>query len=239
MVQLTQRPYLNLGCGHIILPGVQPGHHALVDGGIYAYPLWLNVDRNNAPGVDKVMDLFRYPWDLPDDSFDGALLTHIVEHIPHDIRPSSFEPEGDNLAPVIKKMQRYKQLERCQDGWYAFFAELYRVLTPGAVVHVLSPYAWSQGAVTDPTHTRLITEHTFTHSMSPDPHSPFHYETGGIHFEMVEPARFTLTAMFEHLRPQADDTPAARAYKEHELMLALQTRVNVAYELYVKLRAVK
>lgn len=216
--EMAGKPYLNLGCGRVILPGERPAHHGLVDEAIYAYPHWHNVDRNATPGVDEVADVFAYPFPFADNSFDGALLTHLVEHIPHDIRLHDDAP-----------LQAGYNLTCLQDGWYAFFAELYRVLTPGAKVHILSPYAWSAGAVTDPTHTRLITEHTFTHSMRPEPEdNPFEYATGGIHFEMAQPPMWRITPLFAHL---ADDTAA--------LAHALQTQLNVAYELYVVLEVVK
>lgn len=246
---MSQKPYLNLGCGRIILPDERPGHHSLVDAAIYNYPLWRNVDRNAEPGVDEVVDVFTYPFPWEDNSFDGALLTHLVEHIPHEIkvddrhilagvatgettmriRPGKIAMQLDNLARIAAM----------QDGWYAFFSELYRVLTPGAVVHILSPYGWSQGAITDPTHTRLVTEHTFTHSMQPDPNSPFKYETGGIHFEQVAPAAFRITEMFQHLLPVEGEPPSITANKQAQLQYALMTNINVAYELYIKLRVVK
>ena len=212
---MTQKPYLNAGCGRIILPGEQPAHHGLVSPAIYQYPYWVNADRNMQPGVDKVIDLFSYPWDFPDNSFDGALFSHVCEHIPHGIKLKDDSPRAQELA-------------KCQDGWYSWWAEAHRVCTPGAIIHVLSPYAWSQGSMTDPSHTRYLTEHTFSHSMKPDPNSPFEYATGGLHFEQDDPAVFRVTEMFAHLQ----DDP-------QELTRALQTRINVAYELYVKLRAVK
>ena len=215
-----QKSYINIGAGRIILPGPKPVHHALIDDAIYSYPYWTNADRNAVPGIDRVFDAFRYPWPLDDNSFDGALLTHLIEHIPHEIRCRENPTNGEAA--------RYQRLVNAQDGWWAFFAELYRVLTPGAVVHILSPYAWSQGAVTDPSHTRYITEHSFTHSMQPDPTSPFEYATLGINFEMIESARFGISPMFQHLvdRPEL-------------LQDALMTRLNVAFEVAVKLRAVK
>jgi hypothetical protein len=227
-----QKPYLNLGSGKIILPTIdRPVHHALVEPAIYGYPLWHNVDRNMQPGVDQCVDLFSYPWPLASDSYDGALLSHIAEHIPHEIRISGSginmgdiadKPEHDNMLTL-----RAQELEKCQDGWYAFFAELYRVLTNGAIVHILSPYGWSQGAITDPTHTRLLTEHTFTHSMAPDPNSPFEYNTAGIHFEMLGWTPH-INEMFRHLM---DD--------RGELTRAIGTRINVVYEMYVQLKVVK
>ena len=224
---MTQHPYLNLGAGRIILPGERPFHHALVDPAIYNYPLWHNVDRNKQSGIDECADVFTYPWPWADNSYDGALLSHLVEHIPHEVKIDRRVIAGhsDEVRPGY---DRREALLPMQDGWYAFFAELYRVLTDGAVAHILSPYGWSQGAITDPTHTRLLSEHTFTHSMAPDPNSPFEYQTGGIHFEMTQPAVFHMTEMFQHLK----DDPV-------ELTRALQTRINVAYEFYVKLRVVK
>jgi hypothetical protein len=216
-----------LGCGTIILPGPQPAHHYLVDPAIYDYPLYLNVDRNPAPGVDEVVDLFRYPWPWDDNSFDGALLSHIVEHIPHEIATTG---NGDHAM----------KLRQCQDGWYAFMSELWRVLTPGAIAHILSPYGWSQGAITDPSHVRLITEHTWTHSLTPDPgHPSFRYNTNGLNLALADDMRFGLYVNWRHLLPVAGDSEDAIARKRILFNEALMTRLNVCNDLCVKLRAVK
>lgn len=215
-----QLPYLNGGCGRIILPGPKPAHHALIDDAVYDYPYFVNADRNAVPGVDQVVDLFRYPWPWPHGSFDGALFTHVLEHVPHEIHAVRNMTGSEAV--------RFERISQAQDGFYAFMGELWRVLTPGAVAHFLSPYAWSQGAVTDPSHTRFITEHTFSHSMQPDPHSPFEYNTLGINFEQVEPARFGISPMYQHLVNQPE-----------MLQHALMTQINVAFELAVKLKAVK
>lgn len=235
---MTQLPYVNLGAGKIILPGERPEHHSLVDPAIYDYPLWQNLDRNPHEGIEQVIDLHHYPWNLPSNSYDGALMSHFAEHIPH--RPLTSVPVPDvkdfedwhaseYLIELYEHLHAQHELDTSfQDGWWAFFSELYRVLTDGAIVHILAPYAWSAGAITDPSHHRYLTEHTFLHSMKPDPDSPFHYRTSGIHYEMDEPAKYRITEFFQH---QQDDVA--------ELTRTLQTRINVAYEIYVKLRVVK
>lgn len=220
---MMQKPFLNLGCGRVILPAPKPQHYGLIDD-ITDYALWHNVDRNPEPGVDETLDIFRYPFPWADNSFDGALCAHICEHIPHEIKKSVLPTISQLITKQLNAQSEV--IDGLQDGWYAFFAELHRVLAPGSIIHVLSPYAWSQGGVTDPTHTRLLTEQSFTHSMQPDPNSPFKYATGGLNLEMVEPARFTLTGL-------------VKVDTQQEFIYALQTKINVVYELYVKLRVVK
>lgn len=224
---MSQLPYLNLGCGRIILPAPKPEHHVLVPDGVHDYALWHNVDRNPQPGVDEVADVFRYPFPWADNSFDGALLTHLCEHIPHEIRHRvTYQRNDDNGLHYVSPQEAWS--DRYQDGWFAFFAELHRVLTPNSLIHVLSPYAWSDGAVNDPTHTRLLTPSSFQHSMQPDPDAPFAYATGGLHLVMEDPPRVNLTPDFQYL-----------VGKRELFERALSTQINVVYEFYVCLRVVK
>lgn len=230
---MTQKPYANLGAGRIILPAPQPAHHGLVDPAIYSYPLWENIDRNAEPGIDRVIDLFRYPWPIEDNAYDGALLSHLSEHIPHEIRQSTTVPGTgfeDSRAGDQKYFERWRELQNLQDGWFAFFAELHRVLTPGNFIHILSPYATSTGAVVDPTHTRYLTPASFMHSMAPDPDAPFAYANGGIHFAINEPWRFNVHHDYAHLLQPGNEKLMERAI-EHEF--------NVVYEFYLKLQVVK
>lgn len=228
---------LNLGCGTTHFPSEPPRSHAgLLPDTLYQYPNWLNVDRNALPGVDCVMDLFAYPWSLESDAYDGAVLAHILEHVEHEIRVCEPDPNSydDSDAGMLAYMRAFKQSQavkrelklKYQNGFMAFMGELYRVLKPGAQVYIISPYAWSQGAATDYTHTRLVTEQLFTHNgMTPQADS-FQYAST-CNFKL-NGYRFRPTELFAHLFN--DQAEWARA---------LQTHINVVYEIAVILEVVK
>lgn len=240
--QIQLNPYLNLGCGLTHLPGDPPLGHEIVDPAIYSYPLWTNVDKVEGVGADKVFDLFKYPWPLEDNSFDGALLGHICEHIPHEIRRNVATAYKDtNGGLPVDLTERARLLESLQDGWYAFFSELYRVLTPGAVVHIVSPYGWSDGGITDPSHTRYLTINTFTHSMTPSvgDGETFRYNNGGINLVMDAPPVYRLAPMFKHLGIVPGDLPAIQESKQQQFGYEIATRLNVCYDFYVRLKVVK
>lgn len=246
------KPFLNLGCGRTHLPGEHPAHHQLIPADIYTEREWVNVDRSPNVGADMMFDLFTYPWPLESDSYGGALLSHLCEHIPHEIKViediqspqeiEMWERSMDRLLTTMKRddplrptffrhngrSERAEQLSKLQDGWFAFFAELYRVLTHDARVHILSPHASTDGALTDPTHTRYLTPMSFAHSMKPDPDAPFEYQTGGIHFEFDADPMYELA---EWSLPYADNP--AQFYQ------MLTTQRNMVVSFYVRLRAVK
>ena len=158
---MTTKRGVNLGCGHVILPCARPTHHELIPDFLYRSPdiKWDNVDWNTGEGVSHVVDLFDYPWDLPDDTYDYAIAAHIVEHIPHHIV---------ERGAFMARHQQY------QDGWFYWFSELNRVLKPGGRAFVLAPYAWSNGGISDPTHTRYVTPASFNYLVRND-ESPFEY----------------------------------------------------------------
>lgn len=222
------KPYLNLGCGTTHFPSAKPAGHDLIPDDIYSYPLWVNVDKVNGVGADKVFDLFTYPWPLEDNSFDGAVLAHIVEHIPHEIKTTNvYHLLREDDALLI----RMRELQSLQDGWYAFFSELYRVLTPGALVHIVSPYGFSDGGITDPSHTRYLTMNTFTHSMTPEVSdgSTFKYNNGGINFVIDGNPQYRITPYGKLLQERTGFT--------YDLLMG--TNLNICYDFYLTLKAVK
>jgi SAM-dependent methyltransferase len=54
---------LNIGCGRDIKPG------------------FVNIDIVKLPGVDKVVNLNKYPWPLKDNTFDYIFCAAVIEHV--------------------------------------------------------------------------------------------------------------------------------------------------------------
>lgn len=224
---MKQLPYLNLACGTTHFPSTpHPDHEGLIPDNVYWYPDWLNVDRNAGDNVDQVVDLFTYPWALADNSFDGAIAGHIIEHIPHEIKLDAFITE------------RSLELREMQDGWFAFFSELYRVLSPGAVVYIVSPYGRSQMAMADPTHTRFIVEQSFGYLAAADPNAPYRYKRGAMHYE-ARHIQFSVFPDFQKLLPKQGDSPEAIARKDKAFSRAVMTRTNVVNNIMIALEAIK
>lgn len=48
-----------------------------------SHPLegFTNVDIIDLPGIDLVMDLEAYPWDIPSESADEVYISHFIEHV--------------------------------------------------------------------------------------------------------------------------------------------------------------
>lgn len=92
----------------------------------------LDADAANKP--DLVCCLGRDLIALPDNSVDGAVAIHVLEHIG-------------------------KQGETSE--WFFFWEELYRVLKDGARLEFVSPLWNSVWAWSDPTHTRALSPESF------------------------------------------------------------------------------
>ena len=161
MDSITSFTKLNLGAGKKAAPRSEG---------------WLNLDKFEYPTTDEFeyrkMDLFRYPWDLPDNSVDEVFASHIIEHIPHEAKRSSFpgHDEGEHIGEAEwyekywdvnrKWNKRWDELKDL-DGFFAFFAEIWRVCQPDALVNIVCPFGYTRGAFQDPTHTRYIVPPTF------------------------------------------------------------------------------
>jgi hypothetical protein len=224
-------PFLNLGCGRVILPGERPSHHQYIPENIYQDERWVNIDRVGTVGADKVFDLFTYPWPLESNSYDGAILTHVAEHIPHEIKARDFREDDSTTIDATSK--RCTELLELQDGFFAFFSELARVLTPGAEVHLISPYGMATDAFVDPTHTRHLFPNTFYYFV-PNPDAPFEYNVGS-EYEIVQQA----FGFSEHAKRIMNNPQVTTEQREADLRLAMDTQFNIVREFYVKLKVVK
>ena len=94
----------------------------------------VNLDADPSLEPDVVCRLGEQPIPLPSDSIDLAVAWHVLEHI---------GTQGETAR------------------WFAFWEDLYRVLTPNGALVFESPYYTSIWAWSDPTHSRVISEHSF------------------------------------------------------------------------------
>ena len=230
-----KRRGINLGCGTIILPRERPYHHGAIPEDLYTAPdiEWDNVDRNPQPGVNKIANLFDYPWrtedgPLPDNTYDVAIAAHIVEHIPHHIvRNGQIVPFDDDY----------------QDGWFAWFAELWRIMKPGGIAYVLTPYAWSNAGMSDPTHTRYCTFATFNYfnNGDDDTESAFRYKLGSrwkIDFNTV--IWIPHDQAYTVVRAKEAVMVGVGAFNyQQEFAKLIQSNINMASEFTVPMVAVK
>jgi len=87
---------LNLGCGKDIKEG------------------YVNVDSVKLPGVDKVIDLNKYPWPFKDNEFDFVFCSHILEHLDSIIRPL------EEIWRITKKSGKVKIIVPISPSVWAF-----------------------------------------------------------------------------------------------------------------------
>lgn len=111
-------PKLNLACGRDIRPRSEG---------------WTNMDVTPLPGVDVVHNALTLPWPFKDNAFGHVLVSHYLEHIPHDLHNG-----------------------RHTDGFLQVLEEIQRVLRPGGTLEVFVPHWESDWTWRDPTHTRAV-----------------------------------------------------------------------------------
>lgn len=175
----------NLGCGRLVFPiqrgdpmaeHVQYALDAICPEAYDESVQWDNYDKRTGESQKerlrgtatlKSLDLFRYPWNIPDETYEIVWLSHIVEHIPHEPKlDSTFANNGNTLA---EKMY-FDEF----DGWFIFFGECWRILKPGGKMHILAPYGPSIPGFADPTHTRYVLPGSFGY-FATDEKAPFDY----------------------------------------------------------------
>lgn len=213
----------NIGCGKVLFP---------TDEQRAADPdcEWLNIDHLVLPGIDLQMDAFVYPWPLPDAFLDHLHLSHLCEHIPHESRirrPISvasinYDADQQLLArpSPVDPSRSYSEHLAQLDGFFAFFAECWRVLKPGGTIFVEVPHGHSIGALMDPTHTRYILPATVSYLTV----------QGSATFDYLLPFRFACDSVqfFVHER--------YAQLSEEEIREAANHQVNVIVNFQFTLR---
>lgn len=206
---------LNLGCGNRLR---NPANG------------WLNCDKRAGVGIDRVVDLFKVPWPFEDNSVDEVYMSHLVEHIPHEIKEAKPGDYPDYLRTLswegrthvaIQWQARWDELKNL-DGFLAFFAEVWRICKHEAKVVVKVPYGFSNQGLQDPTHTRYMVGPSFAYLTD---------ETNNLYYV---PLRFKTVACEAQIR--AEDL-RGRSSKSAQFMADRMT--NVIGELKVVLVVVK
>lgn len=152
----------------MILPAPRLPDRILISETVYQYPHWHNVDKISNEGVDELADIFTYPFIWEDDEFGGALIEHVAEHIPHETK----------ISPIPGMHTRELALKNLQNGFFAFFSEVWRVLEPGAIAHIVVPMANSWESHVDPDHKRQFVPATFSYLCEPSPNASYSYNIG-------------------------------------------------------------
>jgi ubiquinone/menaquinone biosynthesis C-methylase UbiE len=88
---------------------------------------FIRVDRSQRVEPDMVLDLEQLPWPWPDGSVDEIIMEHVLEHL--------------GQAPAV---------------FFGIMQELYRVMKPGAWLHIAVPHPRSDNFMADPGHVRPI-----------------------------------------------------------------------------------
>lgn len=220
---------LNLGAGRVIFPAERshPPNHLMPLPEIVFGPGWVNVDKYANPGIGEAVDLFCFPWirssngnPWNDNSVEAIYCSHLIEHIPHRVDVSRKTP--------LNWQRDYSEMCDRLDGWFVFFYECWRILKPGGLMHIVTPFGLSSAALCDPTHTRYIVPGAFSY-FSPSADAPFDYHLPCRFEAEAEPLLRIRGHWVEKLN---DLTPEQVNYAAH-------TYFDVCDEFRITLRAVK
>ena len=109
---------LNIGCGRKVMRG------------------WVNLDFMEGPEV-IAHDITMFPWPFDDNRFDYVLAMHILEHVPHYVKPYP----GDILNGVLD--------------------EIFRIMKDGGILEIHVPHPKNPWALCHMGHTRHVGLRTF------------------------------------------------------------------------------
>lgn len=125
---------------------------------------FIGLDMREAPGVDIVHNLEKFPYPLPDESCSRIIASHLLEHI----NPASPDPKLTGLIDLLLKKKVISKKEAMEYiGKHHIFGtfltmmdELWRISKVDGQLAFVVPYAGSPGYWQDPTHINPINEAT-------------------------------------------------------------------------------
>ena len=207
---------LNVGAGRVALPRSEG---------------WVNADIMPYASTDEAeyqqVDVFAVPWPWATSSVKQIMASHIIEHIPHETR---LAESGYIInAPVCDHVWLRRVMK--MDGFFAFFAEAWRVLEPGGTIECIAPYGMSRGALQDPTHQRFIVETTINYLVEKP--------TAETTFDYGLPFTYELTGGGYRLAFRGECGALNVAGMQAEVTRRLSELWNQAVEIGFTLRAVK
>lgn len=126
---------------------------------------FIGIDNRPLPGVDIVMDLEKFPWDIPSECASLVVSSHVLEHI----SPWKVDVHLTQLLKLLVKKKILKQSDIAkyvgetdfESTFVRFMDEVWRILKPGGEFAIKVPYAGTMGFWQDPTHINPINEATF------------------------------------------------------------------------------
>lgn len=163
----------------------------------------------------------------PRDGFDGVDVVDLGQRWVVDLDELPWPWEDSSVTAVHSS----HFVEHVAD-LVAFMDELWRVMAPGALAEIRHPYAWSDWAIGDPTHRRLLSEMSWYY------YDAEWRESQGIEHYAIG-CDFTIKELEMHLSPEW-------AQRRSEGLMAgtwddskLRNGVNIIRELTVVLEARK
>lgn len=133
MLATTTQTILHLGCGLKKWPAAELLPYVGLSMDVAGAEI-IHADADPDLTPDMVCDLGHDAITLSDNSVDTILAWHVLEHVGQ---------QGE------------------AEQWFRAWEEMYRVLKPGGMLYGESPYYDGIWAWSDPTHTRVISEHSF------------------------------------------------------------------------------
>lgn len=171
---------------------------------------FVHVDSFAGCAPDVVLDLEATPWPWADDSVDGVLFNHSLEH----------------LGATVDKFR-------------AIIQELYRVCRAGALVQIKVPHPRHDDFLVDPTHVRAITPELFLLLSKAANERYRSLGAANTPLAMIWQVDFSVQRVAFGLDERYAAQRASGAISEEQLAVFCRERNNVIKEISIDLLVVK